>query len=218
MGTSGSYQPPSVPSALLAAWNYSGATATITDLSGNGQDFVLTGTSGRVAGYTYGGTQPGVQGIRQASAETQEGPVAMGLQSDLMTVMTWAITGPVDPSWFLELHRDPTDNTGVLGWLMLGGAMTGRAKKVGDVAYNIAVPTDSPNWHHHALTHDGTTLRAYRDGVLVGTQAMGAPVWAADRLMVFNGSGPGVTLSETRFFNQALSAAEIATWMNTPVV
>ena len=39
----------------------------------------------------------------------------------------------------------------------------------GQVGGTIVVNSDSSNWHHLVLTYDGTTMRAYLDGVLSGT-------------------------------------------------
>ena len=204
---------------LLAAWDYSGAGAVIPDMSGNGRDFSLTGTSARTAaggGYTYGGTRPLTRGLGQGTTEVQDGPPITGLNTAARTVMTWAKTAPVNPSWFLEYHRNAED-TGVFGWLFLSSVLRGRAKNAANAVFEVSTVTDSPNYHHRALTHDGATLRLYHDGVLVGSAAMASAVWAADTLRIFTNAGSGVVLSETRIFDEALDAATITTWMNTPI-
>lgn len=203
---------------LLAAYNYAPGPV-VKDWSGNGRDFTLTGSSTRTTpggGYTYGGAQPTTRGLTQTTPEVQLGAPGLWFNTLARTVMSWVIAGPGDPSWFLEHHRNAED-TGVFGWLFLSATLRGRAKNAANVAFEVNSPTDAPNHHHLALTHDGTTLRHYRDGVLLGSSAMASAVWDADVLRIFTNSGPGVVLSETRFFDEALDAAAITTWMATPV-
>jgi hypothetical protein len=85
------------------------------------------------------------------------------------------------------------------------------------------VPTGS--WQHVALTYDGTALRAYLNGTQLGATQnatipsvtvplqAGAWIFGSTNADFFSG-----TLDEVRFYNRALSAAEIAADMASPVV
>jgi hypothetical protein len=213
---------------LVAAWNYGGSGATIPDLSGNGRSFDLTGTSTRTAaggGYTYGGTLPGNRGLTQGSAEIQGGPPITGLNTSARTVATWVKTAPGDPSWFLEYHRNAED-TGVFGNLFLSGSLRARMKNPSNTAFERGL-ANTVDYRYVALVFDpavaGGTFRAYQSDALDVLSQVGADltgigsVWDADVLRIFTNAGPGVTLSETRIFDTALSGAELSDMMTTPV-
>lgn len=197
---------------LVAAYSVDEASgALVLDRSGNGRDFTLTGTSTRVAGHTN-------TGLTQSSAEVQFGPAITGLNTTSRTLECWARAPGVDPSWFLEYHRGGVDDTGVFGFLFLGGTFRLRAKNSSGTAFDIALTGDTVNMHHYAATHDGTTLKAYVDGTLVGSGlSMAFPVWTADDLRIFDGCGSVVVLDDIRIYDNVLSAAQIVTDMNTPV-
>lgn len=211
----------------ILAYNYSEASGAVLDRSGNGRNFSLTGGSTRTAagnGYTYGGAQPNVKGLTQSSAALQAGPSIAGLNVNPRTIATWAKAGAADPSWFLEWHRAGVDDTGVFGFLMLSGSFRGRAKNSSNTAFEVTATPDGTNWHYWAMTQDGSTLRVYRGDnndpnslAQVGSVAMPHSIWTADDLRIFDNSGPGVILSETRVLDTAASLAELKTLMATPV-
>jgi hypothetical protein len=77
-------------------------------------------------------------------------------------------------------------------------------------------------WTHLAATYDGTTLRLYVNGTQAGTQAVsGALVVSTGALRIGGNNLWGEffqgRIDEVRIYNRALTAAEIATDMNTPV-
>lgn len=84
---------------------------------------------------------------------------------------------------------------------------------------NTAITTGT--WHHVAITYDGTTMRAYVDGVASGTKAVSgtmfnstAPVEIGSR---DNGHYFDGTIDEVRFWSRALSQTEIAANKDTKV-
>jgi hypothetical protein len=208
------------PPVLLAAYSYSG-TGTVADDSGNGRSFALTNSSARTSaggGYTYGGAQPGTKGISQTTGEVQDGPAITGLNLPARTVETWAKgAGINDPGWFLEFYRGGADNTGVFGYLYLSSSFRGRAKNTSAAVSEITATPDASNWHHWALVADGKVLRLYKDGTQQGTDQTLTSIWDADNLRIFDGSGNGTFISETRIYDGALSTAQINTDLATPI-
>lgn len=208
-----------------AAWNYAEASgATVQDRSGNGRSFALTGTSTRTAagnGYTYGGSVPNSKGLTQLTNEVQLGPALAGLDVTPWSMGTWAKAGAADPSWFLEFFRGLTDNTGVRGWLTLAGSLRGRIKNPANSAFEQPVAADGANFHYFAMTHDGTALKVYRDTAgtlaLIGSVPAAFTPWAATEFRIFDGSGSGCVLSDTRIWAAALTLAELQEASSTPV-
>lgn len=205
---------------LLLAWSFDEVSGAITDYSGNGRGFSLSAGTVRTAsgsGYTYGGALPNSKGLTQTSGAIQAGPAITGLNTTNRTMECWAKAPGANPSWFMEYHQASND-TGVWGWLMLSGVFRFRAKNSSNTVFDITLTADASNWHHYAATHDGTTLKAYVDGVLVGSGlSMAFPVWAADDIRVFDAGGTTNFIDDVRVYDTVLSAGAITTDMNTPV-
>jgi len=78
-------------------------------------------------------------------------------------------------------------------------------------------------WTHAAATWDGSTMRIYQDGVLVGSQAKGGTLSTDDSVAVALGNQPGRAwgrpfdgiLDDVRVYNRALSTTEVATLAGT---
>ena len=70
------------------------------------------------------------------------------------------------------------------------------------------------NWHHYALTYDGTTLRLYEDGVEVGAQST-TVVTIDDNPLRIGGQSKAVdrfwdgTIDEVKIYKRALTTAEV---------
>lgn len=84
---------------------------------------------------------------------------------------------------------------------------------------NTAITTGT--WYHIAVTFDGTTMRAYVNGVASGTKAVSGTMFnssapieigARNNAHFFDGS-----IDEVRFWNRALSVTEISNNMNKQV-
>ena len=212
--------------APATAWNYAETSGDVVDRTGNSRGFTPTGTTTRTSaggGYTYGGTVPGSKGLTQASNEIQAGPSPSFLNVAAWSMATWAKAGPADPSWFLELFSSTLGGgTGVAGWLMLSSSLRGRIKNSSNTAFEQAVTPDAANYHYFAITHDGTNLKVYRDTggtvALIGTIAAAFTRATADAFRVFDNSGSGCILSDTRMWTTALTLAELQEASQTPVV
>lgn len=205
---------------LLLAWSFDEASGNVIDLSGNGRGFALSAGTVRTAaggGYTYGGTLPNSQGLTQTSAVIQAGPAITGLNTTSRTMEAWFKLAAAGTYWGLEYHQAAND-TGVWGFLYLSSVFRFRAKDASNNLYEVTLTPDLGVWHHLAATHDGTTLKVYRDGVLVGSGvSMAVPVWAADDVRVIDLGSTNLTMKDVRVYDTVLSAAQITTDMNTPL-
>jgi hypothetical protein len=78
-------------------------------------------------------------------------------------------------------------------------------------------------WTHLAVTYDGASMRMYVNGVLVRTTARTGTILAEDGPLhiggnqVWGGEWFSGLIDEVRIYNRALSAAEIASDMTTPI-
>lgn len=199
--------------ALLLAWNFDEASGAVQDLSGNSRGFTLSGNTVR----TSSGAGHTDKGLTQTANDTQVGPAITGLNTTSRTMMAWVKLGGSFTGWALEFHRT-TEDTGVWGFLYLSGTFRFRAKNSSNTVFERTITPDAGNWHHLAATHDGTTLKVYRDGVQVGADiSMAFPVWAGTTFRVLDQSGTLATIDDVRIYDEVLDAAAITTLMNTPV-
>ena len=85
---------------------------------------------------------------------------------------------------------------------------------------SAAVPLNA--WTHLAATYDGTTLRLYVNGSLVGSRAVANPLLTSTGVLRFGGNSVwgeffAGRIDEVRLYNRALAAAEIQADMNAPI-
>jgi hypothetical protein len=199
--------------ALLAAYNFDEASGAVIDVTGNGHGFTPDASITRQAGHTGTGLR------HESTAANSIGPAIFG-QTAQRTLMVWVkrTSNSVD-AWIVEM-KNATADTGVWGFLYTGGAVQARAKNASNVATFIQVTQPSVNnWHHLAMTYDGSTLRFYIDGSSVGTPAAFAgPVWASATFFpFFDAAGTETIIDDVRVYDEALDQATIASLMNTPV-
>lgn len=143
-------------------------------------------------------------------------PSHAGLETASRTVMFWArntVGGPGN-EWLVQFYIVALDTAAFgIGWI--GGNLFMRGR-VGGVNTNLTTPiVDATNWHHFALTYDGTTLRGYRDGVLFDSEALTGTIDSADILRITDNAADLV--DDLRFADEALDSATITALMNTPV-
>lgn len=198
---------------LLAAWNFDEASGDVVDYSGNSRGFAVSGSTVRTAS----GSGHTAKGLTQTSAAVTTGPSLTGLQTTSRTIEAWVkITASVT-AWALEFYNTAND-TGGWGWLYLSGSFRFRAKDTSFTVYEQTLTVDTGNWHHLAATHNGTTLKVYRDGVQVGVDiSMPVAVLSCDVFRVLDQVGTAIVIDDVRLYDTVLDAAAITTDMNTPV-
>jgi hypothetical protein len=208
-------KPPSgVGSGLKGHWQFNG---DLKDVSGNnrhGSDpcGVITyapGYSGQAASLNGGYVRVGPVGISGAAART----VAGWAKASTMTMPT-------------------ADFINVFGFTCRSGTLTNRSFDIekwglgNDYAIHVygweqaIMPVDL-EWHHLAASYDGTTIRWYGDGQLVGTDS--SRVLDTNDLVQMGERGDisanfrGL-IDEVRIYNRALSLAEIEYLAGKPMI
>lgn len=198
--------------ALLAAYSFDEAGGKVTDYSGNGRDWTLNNNAVRSeTGHTAGGiTKDGV-GLPVVVAS----PSFVG--SNAWSFMFWQ-QGLGNAVWWLRLYNSSAD-TGS-GLLDIEGDFRLRLRTAGGSNVEtpfMSLPSDG-GWHHYAGTYDGTVGRVYVDGVLQGTtDPAPAPLAQVDHIDMMEFTLSNAFRDDLRFFDDALDATAITTWMNTPV-
>lgn len=211
----------------LIEWGFEEASGAVVNSGSGGStyDYIPSGNVARTAaggGDTMGGTVPNSKGLTVTGTDVVTGPFNVAMNSNARTMIVGIKSSSSDPAWTIEMRRGGTDNTGVFGLLMLSGTWRFRAKDSAGNAYERTLTADTVNYHYIAAVHDGVnTLKVYRDqsggsATQVGADInMGGLIWAADDFRIFDGS-QNAFIDNFRYFTSALTAAEIATWMNTP--
>jgi hypothetical protein len=183
-----------------------GAGATADDTSPSGNDGTLVNAAWTPSG-RYGA---GVQLSGANSLVRSNGSVALGTA---FTLEAW-ILNPGNSGYETLLSVGPSRDlyllNGQLAFSSAGGAFG-------------TVPTGS--WQHVAITHDGTTTRAYLNGTQLGTSrtvTYGA-VSAALQIGAWPAGGSASddffsgTVDEVRIYNRALTQPQVAADMATRI-
>lgn len=195
-----------VPS--IGSWSFSeGAGTTASDLVGGR---TLTVVSGNWAtGYKGGGLS--------SAGGTVVIPSKAGLESSARTLMFWANWNGNAGNWRwgVDFHLDALD-TSCWGIMPINGSGDLYCRiRVGGTNTNIAIPNVASDgaWHHYAITYNGATFVAYRDGILVGSVALTGAIDICDQIVIHPSGGTN-TIDSLRVFNRALTQAQINTEMN----
>jgi hypothetical protein len=199
------------PTGLVAAWGFNeGTGTTLTDSSGNGRTGTITGAT-----WTTG---------RYGQALSFDGNDLVTL-SDLdltgaFTVMTWMQTRSFYSGTCGSLVMKARD----YGFELCSGQLAAKIA-AGSSNWSAAVTqpltsADLNAWKHVAMTYDGTTLRFYLGGNLVGSAAGDHASKNTD--LIFGRWTPASEfwnglIDEVRIYNRALSQTEIQTNLATPV-
>jgi hypothetical protein len=200
---------PDIETGLVGHWKLdetSGAAAY--DSSGNDNDGTLVGDPQWVEGKMGGGLQfDGVDDYVETSYTT-----------DLATwtVSVWvtspaapdgdAPSGPVHREQNFQINWDHGDpNYRAAGGLNVGGSW-----------YPASFGTlEADTWYHLAVTYDGESLKAYRDGVLIteNTVPSGTPTSEPNSLKFGRHAAAAQfftgTIDEVRVYHRALSAVDV---------
>ena len=138
-----------------------------------------------------------------------------------MTLEAW-VKPTVGGGWQTVLMKETA--TGHTFALYADG--TRRARRApadgADIISNGPAPLPLNTWTHLAVTYDGTTLRLFVNGVQTSNKATTGALVTSTRPLRIGGNAvwgehfAGV-IDEVRIYNRALTAAEIAADMTTPV-
>ncbi|MFT3769319.1 MAG: LamG domain-containing protein [Minicystis sp.] len=212
-------QPPT--SGRVAYWNLDQAPPTITDFSGNGNTghvWNATRVTGKV-GFGYQFTNNSCITVADSTSLRMAG-------GNTYTMMAWVNSSAgcsSDRGEFLNKENqyemgircsgnnfDEATWTSTSTWFWTG---------YGGISLNT--------WQHVAITWDGTTIRAYSNGALVGTRPLSGTfqnqatgLGLGCRSVPASGAASGSSffigkMDEVAIYNRALSAAEISAYYNS---
>ena len=126
----------------------------------------------------------------------------------------WEFRGLVTNDMSMNLVLELNDNS-ILTFSISNGPTDSAQTPTGSVVVG--------RWDHFAGTYDGTTMRIYQNGELVGEQVHdGGGGGIGIRHPLYIGSWPAAgnfsgVIDEVRIWNVVRTEAEIRTWMNRPL-
>ena len=185
----------------------SGTTAA--DSSGNGHDITVSDPTNFAVGRTGNGLHQ--LGGGDPNKITVLAPWYTGAER---TMMFWARRGSEGGNtWAKTVHQDDAGASTVFGIFVNDDANNAYFRvRAGGVNYNITTPEISiGTWAHYALTHDGTTMTAYIDGVQVDQVSAPGSITASDNdsFMIYGDDYQMEVIDDLRLFNAALVATDI---------
>jgi hypothetical protein len=211
---------PSIPPNLIGAWGFdepSGTTAT--DASGRGHTGTITGGALRTSPGKFGGaiSFDGIDDLVTV-ADTNALDLTTG-----MTLEAWVRPTAVGSAWRTVLLKE---QPGDLIYSLYATDATGRAAThiftTADRGLSGTAATAANAWTHLAATYDGANQRLYVNGALAASRAQTGAIRASTGALRIGGNTvwsewfTGM-IDEVRVYNRALTAAEIATDMTTPI-
>lgn len=191
----------------VAAYSFDESGSTVLDVTGGGNDFLLTADATRVAGKTNGGIQP---------ATTTAVPLPDIGQSEDRTVCMW-VKGSIPDGWLIQWY-DPTADSGVgagaWGILFLSGVPIIRARNTADAFTDAtAAWPDTTTWHHIAGVYGGGSVRLYLDGVLADQQSLIGPLRTSNAPTLFGDFSGSGSYDDLRVYDSALGASSVVASM-----
>ncbi len=195
-----------------------GSGTTITDISATHHLGTLSGAGWTAAGkygsaLTFNGSNAWVTIPDHATLDLTTGATVMAwvYPTALGGYRTVAMKETAGGAAYY-LYSGPGD-------LAMGGGGFGGSYR--EISGGAALPLNT--WTHLATTYDGANIRVYRNGTLVATLAStGAFDQSASPLRLGGNQTWGEwwqgRIDEVRIYNRALSAAEIATDRDTPII
>lgn len=136
------------------------------------------------------------------------------------TVMFWARRGNAGTSDSRTVYQMNGSAQTVFGISLSDGTQTRFTARIGGAPVEVTVPVQAAgDWNHYALTYDGASLEAYIDGVSVGAQAVAGALDTGDgQVYVYGEEYQQQVIDDLRFFDSALTEADIASYMADTIV
>ena len=208
-------------SGLVAAYGFEeGTGSNVADVSGNGNNGVITAATWNNSGrfgkaLSFNGSSSLVTVNDSASLD----------MTSAITLEAWVNPSSTATAWRDILYK-ATDT-----WFLMGSTPQAGAPDFGGTfaSTNVygtgTVPVNT--WTHLAATYDGATMKFYVNGVLANSRAQTGAIAASSGALSIGGdsiphdSGPHFwagLIDEVRIYNRALTAAEVQTDMNTPII
>ena len=213
------FVPYSRAAGLVAAYSFDEGSGTISsDQSGRGHSATLSNATWSTAGHTSGAVSMNGTNALITVADAADLRLA-----NAMTIEAW-----VKPSslagWRTVIMKE---KPGGLSYVLYASDNNAPPALYGNSGGNDVAAVGSGlltlnGWSHLAGSYDGSTLRVYVNGSLVGSKAMsGSLVASTSPLRIGGNSIWGEYFSglidDVRVYDRTLSDAEILTDMNTPV-
>jgi hypothetical protein len=209
---------PAAPAGLVAAYGFDeGSGTTVTDASGNGNTGTITNATWAASG-KYGSA---LQFNGTNALVTVPDKASLHL-SAAMTLEAWVNPSIIDASWRDVIYKG-NDNfyleaSSTNGELPDAGTIAGGS--YADAFGSNSIPAST--WSYLTETYDGSTLRLYVNGALVGSTAHTGTIATSASPLQFGGDsiyGQFFTglIDEVRVYNVALTAAQIQADAATPV-
>jgi hypothetical protein len=212
------FTPQAAPTGLVGAWAFDEASgAQAIDVSGRANHGAIAGATrgtGRYGGgLSFDGLDDMVTVADAASLDLSTG----------VTMEAWVNPTALGSTWRTAVIKEAP---GALAYALYANEGTGRASghvrttSEFDVRSPATVPANA--WTHLATTYDGTSLRLYVNGTLVTTRALTGAIGATSNPLRFGGNAVWPEyfqgrMDDIRVYNRALSGAEVATDMATPI-
>jgi RHS repeat-associated protein len=205
---------------LVAAYGFEeGSGTAVADRSGNGNNGAISGATWSTAGKF--GKALSFDGVN----DTVTVPDANSLDlTSGMTIEAW-VKPTTSGGWRTAVMKE---RTGGLSYALYSSSSTGLLPPVGKI-FNGAerqttgtIPIGTGTWTHLAVTYDGSQLRFYNSGLLVGSTATTGPITTSTGALRIGGNSVlgqyfAGLIDEVRIHNRALTLDEIQTYAQVPV-
>lgn len=200
---------------LKAYYRFNSGALTV-DSSTNGVTLTNNNTVGEATG-KFGIGADGGSSNTNKSLSTSD---TLGIDGGSITISCWIKlnTEIASSLWFFVFQGNNTSKVSYqMRYEYNGGTRRmlfnrGRLSISDDaVIQNIALGTS--NWHHLVLTYDGTNVRGYIDGSLVGTTASsgnGSGTQVVGTYVLGPDFYPSAIIDDLAIFNRALNSSEIS--------
>ena len=216
----GAPNPGPAPRGLVAAYSFDETTgSTVADMSGNGNVGTLDGPQ-RSASGRYGGA---LSFDGRDDLVTVADAAALDLTGGI-TLEAWVRPSTLGGRWRTVLIKEQTEDLAYALYAHTGGrGPSGHVFLAGDDKRARAVSTiQADSWTHVAATYDGSTIRVFRNGSVIASQAATGSRPASSGPLRIGGNGlwnewfDGL-IDEVRVYDRPLSAGEITADMQAPL-